>query len=248
MGEFCREMNCAVIFERQTCNIDAERAKLLGARLAMFNEPDAGDKLKISEVKLLSGGDGIPAKALYKDPITIQPQHLCILIANFLPTLSEINPAIIERMICINFPVVFVDLAYGEPPTMYRRQRDNGLKDRLKDGRAAFVKWLVDGAVAWYCNKDLKRNAPEKVKAFTKEYLTEQDTVQTFLDQYCETGNGFKVSGQDLWGTYNLYYDQMKASDFYCRMKTKGYIKKKIRTTVSSYQGFDGIRLISSDH
>ena len=72
-------MNCAIISDSRVCsNIDAERAKLLGARLAVFNELKAGEKLKTNEVQLLTGGDGFPAKALYKDPVTVMPRHLAI--------------------------------------------------------------------------------------------------------------------------------------------------------------------------
>ena len=39
LGSYYREMNCAIISDSRVCgNIDAERAKPFGARLAMFNE------------------------------------------------------------------------------------------------------------------------------------------------------------------------------------------------------------------
>ena len=49
--------------------------KLLGARIAVFNELEPGEKLKTSEVQLLSGGDGVPATPKYRDPMTIEPRH-----------------------------------------------------------------------------------------------------------------------------------------------------------------------------
>eukprot|EP00798_Chlamydomonas_sp_ICE-L_P022681 gene22681-biopygen31344 len=71
LGAYYKEMNCAIISDSRSCsNIDAERAKLIGARLAVFNELKNGEKLKTNEVQLLTGGDGFPAKALYKDPVT----------------------------------------------------------------------------------------------------------------------------------------------------------------------------------
>eukprot|EP00798_Chlamydomonas_sp_ICE-L_P024379 gene24379-biopygen18847 len=77
LGAYYKEMNCAIISDSRVCsNIDAERAKLIGARLAVFNELKNGEKLKTNEVQLLTGGDGFPAKALYKDPVTVMPRHL----------------------------------------------------------------------------------------------------------------------------------------------------------------------------
>eukprot|EP00798_Chlamydomonas_sp_ICE-L_P029230 gene29230-biopygen8530 len=69
LGEYYKEMNCAVISDSRVCsNIDAERAKLIGARIAVFNELKPGEKLKTNEVQLLTGGDGFPVKAIYKNP------------------------------------------------------------------------------------------------------------------------------------------------------------------------------------
>jgi hypothetical protein len=50
---FYAEMSCGVIVNRQVANLDAERGKLLGARVAVFNELDPGEKLKTSEVQQL---------------------------------------------------------------------------------------------------------------------------------------------------------------------------------------------------
>eukprot|EP00798_Chlamydomonas_sp_ICE-L_P028964 gene28964-biopygen32839 len=47
LGAYYKEMNCAIISDSRVCsNIDAERAKLIGARLAVFNELKDGEKLK----------------------------------------------------------------------------------------------------------------------------------------------------------------------------------------------------------
>ena len=105
LGHNYVEMNCGVIVYRQFSNIDAERAKVLGARIAVFNELKPGDKLKVNEVQLLSGGDLIPAKALYKDPISIIPRHKCLLITNHLPELQgEVTQAITDRLLCVHSP------------------------------------------------------------------------------------------------------------------------------------------------
>ena len=78
---------------------------------------------------MLSGGDGIPATMKYQDPIVIRPRHWCVLTTNHMPELT----AIMERMLCVHFPVTFADLEPGEAPTTLRRQRDNGLKESIVD-------------------------------------------------------------------------------------------------------------------
>lgn len=248
LGPLYREMNCAIICDgRRVCNIDAERAKLLGARVAMFNELQPGEKLKTNEVQLLSGGDGIAACAKYCDPITIQPRHMCLLSTNHMPEIDEVIPAIVERLICVHFPVTFTDLAEGEEETPIRRQKDVGLKDRLRspDGKAAFLRWLVVGAMRWYAQGGgLRRTAPEAVRGFTKKYLEDQDTVAKFLAEHCEVGEGFKVRSVDLYLKYRQEEDE-KAGDkwFSEQMKKKGFEKKNVRFGEGVTKGYVGLEL-----
>ena len=251
LGIFYREMNCAVISDSRTCsNIDAERAKLLGARLAVFNELKPGEKLKTNEVQLLTGGDGIPAKALYRDPITIQPRHLCVLTTNHMPELTEVITAMVERLLCIEFPVTFRDLMPGEEETPTLRQVDKTLKDRLKspEGQEALFAWLVEGAGKWYAVRgSLKRAAPAKVKAFTTEYLVQQDRVRAFLVEQCEFGEGMKESSTDLFREYKEKTGQHDDKWFHAQMKAKGFVKKVMRVDGVPMQGYDGLRLKSAN-
>jgi putative DNA primase/helicase len=249
LGPFYREMNCAVICDSRQCsNIDSERAKLLGARLAVFNELKAGEKLKTNEVQLLTGGDGIAAKALYKDPITVMPRHLAILVTNYMPELSDVIVAMVERLLCIEFPVTFRDLMPGEHESATLRQVDKTLKDRLKteEGQSALFAWLVEGSVAWYASAgSLKREAPPKVRAFTRSYLEEQDRVQSFLTEHCEFGEEKRVSSSDLLYRFREATGQDNASDkwFHGQLKTKGFLKKTMRVAGSVVQGYEGFGL-----
>jgi phage/plasmid-associated DNA primase len=247
-------MNCAIISDSRVCsNIDAERAKLLGARLAVFNELKAGEKLKTNEVQLLTGGDGFPAKALYKDPVTVMPRHLAILVTNYMPEMSEVISAMVERLLVVEFPVTFRDLIPGESETATLRQCDRTLKDRLKspEGQSALFAWLVEGAVAWYggyaCGRKdgLKSVAPGKVREYTMTYLADQDRVQAFLAEHCEFGEGLRESSASLFQRYKEESDGVATSDkwFHGQMKSKGFVKKVIRVGGIPTNGYVGLQL-----
>eukprot|EP00798_Chlamydomonas_sp_ICE-L_P027071 gene27071-biopygen814 len=196
----------AVISDSRVCsNIDAERAKLIGARIAVFNELKPGEKLKTNEVQLLTGGDGFPVKAIYKNPVTVMPKHLAILVTNHMPEMSEVIVALVERICAVHFPVTFRDLIPGESETATLRQCDQTMKEKLKspEGQSALFAWLVEGAVAWYGGTEsLKAMAPTKVSEFTRKYLAEQDTVQAFLTDNCELGKTFRESSVALFEMY----------------------------------------------
>ena len=246
LGPFYKSMNTGLICERQVSNIDAERGKLLGARIAVFDELKHGERLKTHEVQLLSGGDGIPARPLYSDPVTIVPHHLCILSTNHMPQLSEVIPAIVERLVCINFPVTFVDLLPGEEPTRFRRQKDAGAKRALEADRQGVLKWLVNGAVAWYAmsaqGQSLKKCAPPQVTEFSRQYFDEQDRLAAFLKERCQLGDGLTVRTAELLAAYNEGLDREAKVDerwLAAAMRTKGFEKKKVRT-----QCFVGLSLL----
>ena len=204
MGAFFVSMNSGMICERQISNADAERGKLFGKRVAVFNELKPGERLKTDEVKLLSGGDGIPARRLYKDPITLIPRHLSILSTNHMPELGgDVKTAMMERLLVIHFPVTFTDLLDGEAPSSFRRQADRGLKRRLEENLKGVLTWLVKGAMAWYATQNLKRTAPPEVTDFSRKYFEEQDKLGVFLSDECLVGDGYKVPSMRLLEEYN---------------------------------------------
>ena len=208
LGVFYQEMNKAIIVANaRAANLDAEFGKLLGVRLAVFNELESDDRLKTSAVQMLSGGDGVPATPKYRNPMTIMPRHLCILTTNHEPPLEPpVLVATVERFQMVPFPVTFADLAPGEQETPTRRQRDNDLKDRLMGDKAMLLRWLVQGAVAWYASKDLKRNAPAKVKEFSRKFFEQQDNLAEFLTQQCKVTDGSQHTlSADFLREYNSF-------------------------------------------
>jgi P4 family phage/plasmid primase-like protien len=246
MGGFYREMNPGVIVDRNVSNLDSERGKLLGARIAVFNELRSGEKLKTNEVQLLSGGDAIAARPLYRDPMTIDPRHLCLLCTNHMPELSEVLPAITERLLCVHFPVTFTDLAEGEEPTLTRRQADRTLKARLLADLPGVLKWLVDGAVRWYSTKDLRRSAPFKVRDFSRAYLEEQDALAGFLRDSCEVNVGSSVPSIALLDAFNSQQDEARQwgpKQLAAAMRAKGFEKKLVRQPAGPCQSYVGVRL-----
>ena len=203
LAGFYKAMNSGLICERQVSNIDAERGKLLGARLAVFDELKDGEKLRTQEVQLISGGDGIPARPLYKDPITIEPRHLCILATNHMPELSHVLASIVLRVLVVHFPVTFVDLLPGEEPSEFRRQKDPALKARMAATPEGVLRWLVEGAREWYAAPGLRRTAPAEVLDYSRQYFAEQDRLGKFLEERCRIGADFKVATAELLEMYN---------------------------------------------
>ena len=231
MGDFYKAMNSGLICERQVSNIDAERGKLQGARLAVFDELKDGEKLRTQEVQLISGGDGIPARPLYRDPMTIEPHHLCILATNHMPELSQVLAAMVQRVLVVHFPVTFVDLLPGSVPSAFKRQKDPALKARLAANPEGVLRWLVEGAREWYAAPGLRRTAPDKVLEFSRKYFAEQDRLGRFLEERCRMGADLKVGTTDLLEAYNEANKDAKMTPMglATSMRGKGFEKRLAR-------------------
>lgn len=170
MGPFYAEMNPALLVDRPVSNMNAEWRKLVGARVAVFNGLHSDEIIKTNRLQLITGSECISVKP---DPIT--PRHVCIIVANNTPQLTKVTPDIQQRLICIKFPVTFVDLAPGEKPTKTRMPRDNQLKTRLAADKQGVLRWLVEGSMKWYASRDLKWKMPPQVREMTDSYFCDQD-------------------------------------------------------------------------
>ena len=236
-GRFFVTMDASLITKRKVPNEPAELGKLLNSRIAYFKELQPDEKLRTSQVQLLSGGDPIAATPKYKDPMTILPYHTCILETNHMPVLSVVKPAIMRRVVCVHFPVTFTDLEPDEEPTLFRKQVDRTLKERVSADYGGALAWIVKGAVDWYASPGLKQSAPSKVTDFSNEYFQQQDKLALFLSQMCSTGAGVGHTSSTIFlDTYNRWagreeYPRLTPNKLVEAMKAKGFEKKQIYPT-----------------
>ena len=67
-------------------------------RFVVLQEPEAGEELKVGELKMLTGGDTVPVRDLYKKQEYIKPQFKMVLTCNALPGLSSTDRGIRRRV------------------------------------------------------------------------------------------------------------------------------------------------------
>ena len=151
---------------------------------------------------------------------------------------GDVNAAMVERILVIEFPVTFVDLQEGEAPSALRRQKDPSLKRRLENNLPGLLKWLVDGAIAWYAKPGLRSSAPAKVLEFGRKYFAEQDNLTAFIRDHCTVGEDYKVPTMWFLEAHNKAVGKSAAQDeksMAKAMSAKGFAKAKAR--VPGYRG-----------
>jgi putative DNA primase/helicase len=145
-------------------------------------------KFDEAKVKLLTGGDKITGRFMRADYTDFTPTHTLFLVGNHQPTISAGGHAFFRRLQLIPFE--------------HRvEEKIDGYHQQMFDAEGpAILAWMVRGAV------DVLENGlhvPECVKAATKDYEQNEDSIQQFIDECCQRVSGdFKLPSGVVYQRY----------------------------------------------
>lgn len=163
-------------------------ARLHGPRFVTAIESGRDRTFDAAVVKNLTGGDKITARFLYKGDFEFYPGFKLWLATNERPQVDGGDEAIWARIRLIPFNVSFLG------------REDRGLEATLRSELPGVLAWAVRGCLEWQAEG---LGASPAVERATREYRAEQrDPLETFLEDRCETGTGYRVKTTDLWEAY----------------------------------------------
>jgi putative DNA primase/helicase len=148
-------------------------AGLMGARLVTVSETERSQRWAESKIKRLTGRDAISARFMHGDFFEYRPQFKLLFAGNHRPTLSGVDESIRRRFNMLPFTV-----------TVPAAERDPGLPDKLRAEWPGILRWMIEGCLAW---QRVGLQPPDAVKAFTAEYLSEQDALAMWVAEKCDT-------------------------------------------------------------
>jgi putative DNA primase/helicase len=155
-----------------------------GVRLAMSSETESDRFLAEATVKLLTGGDPIRARRVFRDSEEFRSTAKLLVCGNYLPNVRGTDEGIWRRIALVPFSVQFK----GD-------RRDPKLEQKLLTEKAGIFTWMVQGAQLWV-SQGLQ--IPEIVTARTDDYRSEQDQVGRFLQERMTFGSNLQVWAQEL--------------------------------------------------
>src|SRR6202012_4910342 len=120
------------------------------------SEGEAGQKLAESRVKLMTGGDRITCRHMYREYFHYDPQFKLWLATNSFPAVTGWDNSIWRRIKVIEFPV-----------TIPEAERDHDLNYRLQAELPGILNWALQGYRDW---KAHKLRAPKQVEGVTGRY------------------------------------------------------------------------------
>jgi putative DNA primase/helicase len=203
-------------------------AAMEGKRFVSASDGEADQKLAVTKIKLMTGGDKIACRALYKDYSTFTPQLKLWVATNDVPDAPGADEALMRRIMIIRFPVVI--------PV---EERDHNLPNNLAEELAGILNWALRGYDDWTRNK---LQPPHEVNEATNSYRRDNDPVGQFIEDRCEQVAAARVSTKVLYDNFEGWcsangHDLIPISEFGKILGRKKFQKKKVSGGLSGWLG-----------
>lgn len=199
---------------------DEAIASLRNKRLVCSTELEDGQRLSVSLVKRMTGGEPLWCEHKFERGYTFQPTHKLWLSGNHEPVISDTTNSIWFRLKKIPFTI--------EIPELERRK---GYAEKLAlDHGTAILAWLVQGCLMWL--RAGKLMEPETVKQAVSIYRDQQDLLHDFLIERCIFERNAAVMSKELWENYKIWCAendiyQVRQREFYNRIREKGALSER---------------------
>jgi putative DNA primase/helicase len=221
-GDYAASIPMQTLMEQRNGTAQTnDLAYLAGKRFVAATEGERDQRLAESKIKMMTGGDRIPCRALYKDYFEFDPQFKLWLATNNLPTISGSDEAIWRRIKVIPFPVTIPDA-----------ERDRELGDRLARELPGICHWAMQGLGEWR-QQGLK--PPPRVLQSTGNYREENDTIGQWIEAACVQEAGLLTSMKELYDSYksfceNSSMEPLHNTCFGKELERRGFEKVKGRS------------------
>lgn len=200
MGSYGAALDNMVFLEKKFASSDNARlsdlASMRGARFALSNEIEEGDRLLESAIKDITTGAKITGKFSHKDTIKFAPQFTSFLQGNNRPRVKGNDRGIWRRILEVPFKVSF------------ENRKDPFLKGKLLAVGNEIVSWMVAGAVEYH---RIGLTPPEAVLTANQEYRDEMHPEELFYREClrpCEAGEDFMLTTLEIHKCLKIWWTE----------------------------------------
>jgi len=205
-------------------------AKCKGIRYLLVSEPDDGSneaEFNVEFIKMITGGDMITTRDLYKSNFSFKPQFTPFVQCNSKPKLGKMDNGIKRRIKIHNYPFEFVE----KPDENNKKQKpaDTSLKSSMdKEFYNNFMLLLLEIASNNIDNNKIEQ--PEEIINGTSEYFDLNNPVKHYIESSLETEDNKKIKITDLYDDYlKSASDKISKSRFKDDLLHNGLIIEKHR-------------------
>jgi len=193
--------------------------KLIGARAAITNEPEEGERLQEQKVKEMTGGDSMLVRNLHSDFVEFTPYFKLTFTGNHKLEIRGTDDGIWRRPLLCPFDEQIPEA-----------ERNEKLGDILFDQEApGILNWMIAGLLE-YLEAGLQE--PAQVTDATEEYRKDSDPIGDFLGTACimDGGDDF-TTARDVIDACYLYQLENNANSW-----QMGTLARKLKERADKYR------------
>jgi putative DNA primase/helicase len=210
-------------------------ARLAGARLVVTVEVEEGKRFSESIIKLLTGGDRVPARFLFCESFEFVPQFKLIVCANSKPIIRGQNTGIWRRVRVVPFRRTFAP-----------DERDGELASKLESELPGILNFALQGALNWQ-EKGLAE--PSVIIRAVEGYRSEMDLLGAWINEECITREKLKGRAREMFTNFTKWAKENSGGEisvrtFGLKMEERGFPRKSDKS--GNY--YDGIDLKENVH
>lgn len=228
LGDYAKPLDIAfwTKAKRECGGAMPELADKKGVRFVFSNEPEATDKIQVSKIKEVTGGERITARKLYSQPITYRPQFGIFILCNDLPELSKTDGGIERRTRVVPFKHQF-----KQHPLPGQRKADPMVLENCRENaewHKACMRMLLDAyeQVRHICTITL----PNEVVNSSKQYMEDNNPVGIWLRENFEItqNDDDKILAEHMYNMYKCVDRNITKTAFGKSMTELNGVDKKI--------------------
>ena len=141
LGEYSKSMDVSYLTTKRGSSSSAspELENIKKARFVWMSEPEKQDVIYGGKLKLMTGGDKMTSRGLFKGTEEFKPQFKIILMCNDLPKLSGNDGGIWRRLEVVQYISKFTDDPKPSPANPYQYLADEKLEKKLETWKLFFM-------------------------------------------------------------------------------------------------------------
>jgi putative DNA primase/helicase len=209
-------------------------ANLQGKRFVIATETEENQRLAVSLIKDMTGGEPIRADRKYEHEVEFVPTHKLWLSGNHKPVINDSTYSIWRRLKL----VPFTNVVSGN-------EKDAALQDKLLGELEGILAWAVQGCLSW---QEQGLDEPDAVTDATSGYREEMDVIGEFISDCCILDPDTSVPKPEFYKAYQSWAQENGMRALSQRSLRLRLLEKNIterRTGAARY--WQGIRLNGED-
>jgi putative DNA primase/helicase len=191
LGPYAKQANFETFLAAKMQSNHNDLARFQGARFVAAVEAGEGRTLNETVLKQVTGGDSITTRFLYREYFEFRPQFKLWLVANDKPRVAGTDEAIWRRIRLVPFDVTI-------PPS----KRDKQLVEKLLSELPGILAWASRGCLDW---QEKGLGEPLEVQRATSQYRAEMDTLQSFINERCQSGAQYLVTAAEIYSHFKAW-------------------------------------------